>query len=52
MFLDAASPSVIDGIEDDNVFLIAIGIVIVVCLISTIIYLKTKKGRKVKNEKV
>ena len=51
MILDVANPSVIDGVDNDDFVFILIAIVIVVCIISTIIYLKVKKGRTVKNEK-
>lgn len=51
MFLDVASPSIIDGVDNDDIIFIAIGAIILICMISIVIYKKVKKGRKLKNEK-
>ena len=50
MFLDVAGPSIMDNIDSENVIFLAVGAIILVCIISIIIYKKVK-GRKVRNEK-
>ena len=51
MFLDVASPSFIDGVSSDDIIFILIAVIIVICIIGSIVYLKAKKGRNMKDEK-
>lgn len=51
MILDVANPSFIDSVDSDDVVFVLIAVVIVLCIIGSIVYLKVKKGRKVKDEK-
>ncbi len=51
MILDAVAPSLVDGIDSEDITFVVIGIIIIACIIGVILYLKNKKGKKVENEK-